>query len=109
MKFSFSEIITEIDNDALFEEIENYSPDHNSYVPPAPGLLVKSIVKDMFEDHYLETGFRISTDFSQKEYFSVYENLKSRIDWQYAFYRKSRSDYDYFSRVNIVDRTRFNY
>jgi hypothetical protein len=106
LKFSFSEIITRLDNEALFEGMENYSQDQNSYVPPAPGLLVKSIVKDMFEDHYLETGFRISTDLRQKEYFWVYENLKSRIDWQYAFYRKSRSDYD-FSRVNIVDKTRF--
>jgi hypothetical protein len=105
LKFSFSEIITKVDNEPLFEGMENYNQDQNSYVPPAPGLLVKSIIKDMFEDQYLETGLRISTDFSQKEYFWVYENLKTRIDWQYAFYRKSRSDYD-FSRVNIVDKTR---
>ena len=105
LKFSFSEIITKVDNEALFEGLESYNQDQNSFVPPVPGLLVKTIVKDMFEDHYLETGLRISSDFNQKEYFWVYENLKSRVDWQYAFYRKSRSTYD-FSRINIVDKTR---
>ena len=105
LKFSFSELITRVDNEPLFDGLETYNNTRNSFVQTIPGFLVKTAIQDMFEDHHIETGFRISTDFKQKEYFWVYENLKSRIDWQFGYYRKSRSEYD-FSRTNIVDKSR---
>lgn len=106
LKFSFSEIITQVDNEVLFEGMENYSSANNSINSTPSGFLAKVIVKDMFEDHFLDAGLRISTDFNQKEYFTVYENLKSRVDWQFAFYRKSRSEY-LFERINIIDKIKY--
>jgi hypothetical protein len=106
LRFSFSEIITQVDNEVLFEGMENYSSGNNSINSTPSGFLAKVVVKDMFEDHFLDVGLRISTDFSQKEYFTVYENLKSRVDWQFAFYRKSRSEY-LFERINIIDKIKY--
>lgn len=106
LRFSFSEIITQVDNEVLFDGMENYSNANNSINSTPTGFLAKVVVKDMFEDHFLDAGLRISTDFNQKEYFTVYENLKSRVDWQFAFYRKSRSEY-LFERINIIDKIKY--
>jgi hypothetical protein len=106
LRFSFSEIITQVDNEVLFEGMENYSNANNSVNSTPSGFLAKVVVKDMFEDHFLDAGLRISTDFNQKEYFTVYENLKNRVDWQFAFYRKSRSEY-IFERINIIDKIKY--
>ena len=106
LRFSYSELITKMDNEILFEGLETYDERNSSFTPPYPGFLVKSIVKDMFDDYFFEGGLRFSTDFSSKEYFLVYEDLKHKLDWQYAFYRKYRSDYN-FDRTIIIDKQKY--
>lgn len=103
LRFSFTELITKIDNEPLFDGMETYTSSQNSYVSPSSGFLIKSRVKDIFEDYFLESGVRISSDFNEKEYFSVFENLKRKIDWQYAYYRKSRSKNE-FNRPRFIDK-----
>lgn len=103
LRFSFTELITKIDNEPLFDGMETFTSGQNSYVSPSSGFLLKSRVKDIFEDYFLESGVRISSDFNEKEYFSVFENLKRRVDWQYAYYRKSRSQNE-FNRPRFIDK-----
>jgi len=106
LKFSFNKLITKIDNEPLFDGMNTYSSSGQSYSPPQTGLLVKTIFKDMFEDHFLELGVRISTDLKEKEYFTIYDNLKKRVDWQYIYYRKTKNSYE-FLRQRITDKLKF--
>ncbi|MEZ4907563.1 MAG: hypothetical protein R2771_07975 [Saprospiraceae bacterium] len=106
LKFSYSELVTKMDNEILFEGLETYDEANQAFQQPEAGVLVKTIVKDMFDDYFLEGGLRFSTDFNTKEYFIEFENLKHQIDWQYAFYRKSKSSYN-FDRIIIIDKQKF--
>ncbi len=105
LRFSFTDLITKIDNEPLFDGMEAYTGDENSPFGQPTSLLLKTRVKDLFEDYFLETGIRVSSDLREKEYFSVFENIKHKIDWQYAFYRKTRSSYQ-FNRINFIDKYR---
>ncbi len=103
LKFSFSKFTTRLDNEPLFEGLSIYTEDEANYTPPKAGILSKVLIKDMFEDYFIETGLRISPDFNEKEYFSVFENLRHQVDWQYVYYRKSNKKYKYL-RQNIIDK-----
>jgi hypothetical protein len=94
LRFSFNELITKVDNEALFEGLETFNKYNDSYSPPPSGLLVKTAVKDLFEDHVIEGGVRIASDFRGAEYFLSYDNQKNKIDWKYALYRRSKSSYE---------------
>jgi len=52
-------------------------------------------VKDLFEDHIIEGGFKFAGDFRGMEYFLTYDDQAKKIDWKYALYRKTESDYQY--------------
>ncbi len=105
LRFSFSDLITKIDNEPLFDGMEAYTSEKNNTFGQPTSLLLKMRVKDLFEDYFLETGIRVSSDLREKEYFSVFENIKHKIDWQYAYYRKTRSNYQ-FNRTNFIDKYR---
>ena len=103
LRFSFTDLITKLDNQPLFEGMEAYTGEGDNTFGQPMSLLLKTRVKDLFEDYFLETGIRVSSDLREKEYFSVFENIKHKIDWQYAFYRKTRSSYQ-FNRTNFIDK-----
>lgn len=103
LRFSFSNLITKIDNTPLFDELTPYSSSNPDYSSPKRGLLLKTQIKDLFEDYFIETGMRISTNLKEKEYFVVLENLKNQIDWQFGFYKKTNSNYKLL-RQNIIDK-----
>ncbi len=105
LRFSFTDLITKVDNEPLFEGMEAYTGEQDPNFGQPTGFMLKSRVKDMFEDYFLEAGIRFSSDFRTKEYFSIFENLKHRLDWQYAYYRKTQSRYT-FKRTNFIDKTR---
>jgi hypothetical protein len=100
LRFNFTDLVTRIDNQALFEGLETYDAYNTGYNPPPAGFLVKSSVRDLFEDHIIEGGFRLASDFRGMEYFISYDNLKRKWDWKYAFYRKSGSRFE-----NLVEST----
>jgi hypothetical protein len=94
LRFNFTELTTRIDNQALFEGLETYDPYNLGYHPPPSGFLAKSTVRDLFEDHVIEGGVRMASDFRGMEYFITYDRLKRKWDWKYGFYRKTNSRYE---------------
>lgn len=94
LRFNFTELITRVDNQALFEGLEIYDPYNSTYQPPPSGFLVKTTVRDLFEDHVFEGGVRMASDFRGMEYFVTYDYLKRKWDWKYGFYRKSNTEYE---------------
>lgn len=105
-RFNYERITAKIDNEELFDGMSLYDLKHNFYQPPQAGLLVKSIIHDKFENYFLEGGFRISPNLDQKEYFLIYDNLKNKVDWKLAFYKKILSE-ENNSRPNVLGKTKY--
>ena len=55
------------------------------YVSPGLGALIKFATIDLFEDHKIYGGVRLSS--STREYFMTYQNLLKRTDKEYTFSR----------------------
>ena len=100
LRFSFSELVTRVDNELLFEGMESYNGINNQFSPPPTGFLVKTTVRDLFEDHLLEGGIRLAADFRGMEYFLSYHNLKKKLDHSYTFYRKASVQYDHITELD---------
>jgi WD40 repeat protein len=89
LRFNFTELTTRIDNEALFEGLETFDQYNQTYSAPPTGFLLKTTVRDLFEDHVMEGGIRLASDFRGMEYFITYDDLKRKWDWKYALYRKT--------------------
>ncbi len=93
LKFKSNTITTQLDNSLLFGGLDIYTG--NPYNYPAPGILIKSSVQDLFEDYELEGGFRVPTSFDGLEYFVTFKDDKKRLDKSYTYYKKtSRTTFD---------------
>lgn len=88
-KFALANVTTKMDNDLLFEGLESYTGDRQQLITTPMGFLFKANLRDLFEDHDVEGGFRIPTTFNGTEIFLVYTNKKKRTDRKMALYRKS--------------------
>ncbi len=52
----------------------------------------KAGVFDLFEDHRISAGVRLGTNFSDKDIFISYQNLKTRLDWGFNYYRSNKTN-----------------
>lgn len=92
LEFKLHEVVTRLDNEVLFEGLELFQG-QNSEVNQLPmGILVKSEVKDLFEDYNFTGGIRIPTTFNGSEYFLIFDNRKRLIDKRFAFYRRTLTE-----------------
>lgn len=62
------------------------------YISPGLGALIKFGTIDLFEDHKVYGGVRISS--STREYFMTYQNLLRRADKEYTFSRTTSNGFD---------------
>jgi len=90
-KFSLQEITTKMDNSILFEGLESYTGDRQRLLTNPMGFLVKSNMKDLFEDYVIEAGMRLPINLRGSEFFVVFDDLKKLIDRRFALYRKSQT------------------
>ena len=105
LKFKTDLLTTTLDNSLLFGGLDNFAaepqqttttptpnqdPNPNlGYANPPMGILLKTNVKDLFEDYQMEGGIRIPTRFNGAEYFIFFDDKKKRLDKRYAFYRRN--------------------
>ena len=95
LRFRLDEVTNRFDNSLLFGGLDNFAGrrflnlDESGprFVPPPTGLLVKAVVKDLFEDYVLEGGFRLPTNFRGSEFFLTFADRKHRWDKVYGIYR----------------------
>jgi len=91
-QFKLEEFATRVDNEVLFEGLESYADMDNEIEIQEPGLLVKGIAKDIFEDYKIEVGIRVPTNFRGSEFFAVLDDRRKRIDKRFAIYRRQKTE-----------------
>lgn len=106
LRFKLDYFNTTMDNDVLFGGLDSYAGTKREFEPSPLGLLAKASIKDLLENYTITGGARFPTSFNGSEYFLVLDSRKSRIDKQYALYRKSITESDP-SDENPLHRNQF--
>lgn len=91
LRFRLDYLITQADNNLLFEGLDSYAGTPGEFSTPPVGILMKANFKDLFEDYEIEGGLRFNLTFNKLEYFMQYWDRKHRIDRQYGIYLKKTS------------------
>ncbi len=91
-KFKLEDFTTTMDNSVLFEGLESYTQDQADFNNVPTGLLMKGVVKDLFEDYTITGGVRLPTALNGLESFVVFDDNRGLIDKRYALYRRSESN-----------------
>lgn len=91
-QFKLEEFSAKADNEVLFEGLESYTGDQQEIAAQQTGLLIKGVVKDMFEDFSIELGSRIPFDFKGSEFYALFDDKRARIDKRFAIYRKQETE-----------------
>jgi len=91
-KFKLEDFTTSVDNGVLFEGLESYTQDQSEVNNAPTGLLMKGVVKDLFEDYTITGGIRLPTALNGLESFVIFDDNRSLIDKRYALYRRSMSN-----------------
>ena len=90
-QFKLEDVITKVDNEILFDGLESYADERSELDNQETGLLVKGIVKDIFEDFNIELGGRFPLDLKGSEFFTILDDNRKRLDRRYALYRKQET------------------
>lgn len=106
LRFRIDDVVSRLDNSVLFEGLDSYAGDRQEAYQHQPfGYLVKTTVKDIFEDYTFEGGIRLPTSLNGSEAFITFDDKKKRIDKRYALYRRSISERpEFFANPNLSTR-----
>lgn len=87
--FSTDYFISQLDNRYLNSTYQKFTGGGAIYTNPGLNLFFKIGVSDLLDDFRIAGGARLSSNFSNNEYFLSFENLKNRFDKQVVLHRQS--------------------
>jgi len=91
-KFKLESFTTNMDNGVLFEGLDSYTDDQSQIQNQPFGLLLKGVVKDLFEDYTITAGMRIPTSLNGLENFLIFDDNRGLIDKRFALYRRTETN-----------------
>lgn len=101
INFSKDYVLTQLDNDFLFQNYQVYNGPGTVYFNPGLNAMLKIGASDLFDDFKLLGGTRIPTSIGNGgEQLLKIENLKHRFDHRLIYYRQKTVD-----RINYFTNT----
>lgn len=97
--FSTDYVVTQLDNSFLNATYQKFSGPGPIFLSPGFTGFFKLGLSDLFDDHKISGGFRISADLNSNEYYMSYENRLKRLDRQIIVHRQAL-DYAPFFRIH---------
>jgi len=90
VQFSVNKMITQADFSFINATYQQFTGGTSPiYLNTGLNALVMVGINDLFENHRISGGFRVSFDLSANEVMLSYENLKRRLDHQIVLYRQA--------------------
>jgi len=90
VQFSVNKMITQADFSFINASYQQFTGGSSPiYLNTGINALVMVGINDLFENHRISGGFRVSLDLSGTEVMLSYENLKRRLDHQVVLYRQA--------------------
>lgn len=87
VNFATDEVLTQLGNSYSDQFYQPFSGPGN--LNPGLSALTRMGVSDVFEDHKIVGGFRLSLDLNNNDYMVSYENLERRLDRRIMFHRQA--------------------
>ncbi len=87
--FTTDQITSQLDNNYLNQTYQKFNPQNPAFINPGLNGLVTFSIHDLFEDHRVRGGFRLSGNLRNNEYFLEYQDFSKRLDKNYLFVRQS--------------------
>jgi len=102
-QYSISKIVTQFDFSFLNTSYQQFSGGTNPiYLNAGFNALFLVSTQDLFEDHRITGGFRLTSSISDMEFLFSYEKLDKRIDRQIVFHRQQfKNYYDYYAEKKL--------
>jgi len=88
LNFALDEVTTQFDNTYFNQNYQRFNGGAG-YNNPGLNSLIKMSISDVFEDHRIVGGVRLSIDLNTNEYLLAYHDLSKRWDKTYLFHRQS--------------------
>lgn len=90
IKLKADDVNFSLDNKLLITPYQVFTPDNPVFNNNGIGGFFKLGVKDLFENHKIHGGFRISDQsIVPREFYMTYENLTKRLDKEFTYYRNA--------------------
>jgi Tol biopolymer transport system component len=87
LNFTIDEVVTQVDNSFSNQFYQPFNGPNA--LNPGLSALTRMGASDLFEDHRVVGGFRLSLDLNNNDYLLAYENVKRRLDKRLSFQRQS--------------------
>ncbi|MFN3530248.1 MAG: hypothetical protein ACK417_10050 [Bacteroidia bacterium] len=82
---SIDYMVSQIGNTIFQNDMPNFTVSTVNALNQNMGIILKGGLSDLFEDHKLSGGLLINADFSNNQYYLMYEYLRKRWDQRYLF------------------------
>lgn len=97
LNFTVDQVVTQVDNSYSNQFYQPFTGAGS--LNPGLSALTRMGASDLFEDHRLLGGFRLSLDLSNNDYLLAYENVKRRLDKRVSFQRQA---YQGFTQTTVL-------
>lgn len=97
LNFTVDRVVTQVDNSYSNQFYQPFTG--QAGINPGLSGLTRMAASDLFEDHRVLGGFRLSLDLNNNDYLLAYENLKHRLDKRITFQRQG---FQGINRAGIV-------
>ena len=87
VNFAVDQVVTQVDNSFSNHFYQPFTGARS--LNPGLSALTRMGVSDLFEDHRVVGGFRVSLDLNNNDYLLSYENVKRRLDKRITFHRQA--------------------
>lgn len=106
-QYTVNKLVTQADYGFLNTTYQQFTSSTSPiYLNTGLNALFMVGIHDLFENHRITGGFRLSFDLQSNEFMVSYENLLRRVDHQIVFYRQSINSYNsyymYKQRANSL-------
>ncbi len=105
--FSSNYFVSQLDNTLLNQSYQLFTGGGAIYYNPGLNGFFKLGISDLMEDFRITGGFKLAGDLNSNEFFLSYEDLKSRLDKEYSFYRQALLLPEYGAKLHSHE-LRFN-
>jgi Tol biopolymer transport system component len=78
-------LVSQVGNTIFQNDMPSFTVSTINALNQNVGLILKGGLSDLFEDHKLSGGMLINADFSNNQYYLMYEYLRKRWDQRYLF------------------------
>ncbi len=92
MTFGMTDFDIDLNNDLLFTGLNTYAGSNRGFEFPETGILMKTEMRDLFENYIVSGGARVPLSFRGTEFFLSVEDRKFQLDRKISIYRKSEKE-----------------